>query len=288
MRSLKSSWHICLQNLRKWQTDYRIWIIGLMAVILIAVFEDGMRNIADYLGLKPPIWIFPFIYYQFYTKLSYMVLIILLFCNAPFTDQNQVFVLMRSGHKKWLLGQILYIVTASGLFYAFLLAVSLLLSVFGAEFSWEWGDVIKNIVANPLIIYDANGRFVEISHLITTFFKPVQAVWFTLLLSFLCTVFIGLLIFFCNLVTGTKSLGIFISGALAAFSSMVDNAPNYMLRKAAIHFSPFSWMTLNNVDVGNLTVCPSFTYCVCVYLILIAALTAAIFIFGRKKSVDVK
>ena len=124
MRSLKSSWHICLQNLRKWQTDYRIWIIGLMAVILIAVFEDGMRNIADYLGLKPPIWIFPFIYYQFYTKLSYMVLIILLFCNAPFTDQNQVFVLMRSGHKKWLLGQILYIVTASGLFYAFLLGKS--------------------------------------------------------------------------------------------------------------------------------------------------------------------
>lgn len=55
-----------------------------------------------------------------------------------------------------------------------------------------------------------------------------------------------------------------------------------------LRLSPMSWITLDNIDVRHTTKKPSFTFCVCVFVGLIAALTAVILIFGRKKSLDVK
>lgn len=55
-----------------------------------------------------------------------------------------------------------------------------------------------------------------------------------------------------------------------------------------VRFSPISWNTLNNIDVGNMTAKPAFSYCMCVYGGLIIVLIAGIFIFGRKKSLDTK
>lgn len=55
-----------------------------------------------------------------------------------------------------------------------------------------------------------------------------------------------------------------------------------------LKFSPVSWNTLNNTDVGGMTAKPAFVYCICVYLGIIFILNAAILLFGRKKSLDLK
>ena len=53
-------------------------------------------------------------------------------------------------------------------------------------------------------------------------------------------------------------------------------------------FSPISWTTLDNIDVGGLSRNPTFTYCMCVYAGIIILLTVSIIFFGRKKSFDRK
>lgn len=89
--------------------------------------------------------------------------------------------------------------------------------------------------------------------------------------------------FFCNIVTGTRFLGITITSLLIVLSALADNGfPMVVL------FSPVSWITLDKVDVGGLTQNPSFGYCIGVYLGLIALLVAGILIFGKKQSMDVK
>lgn len=285
MSWLKTVAAICLQNLRKWRTDYRIWTIAVLMFIMIQIYVDDMRKLSAYLETTLPVWIFPFLYSQFHTKLIYTLPVVMMFCNAPFTDQNQIFVYIRSGRRKWLLGQLLYIAAASALYYIFLFLVSVLSTVFAGGASLEWGETLTALSGGSAALPMQIGcNFVEISYMVTTYFTPLQAVWFTFLTSWLSAVLIGLVIFLFNIVSGTRALGVLMSSVLVVLSCLVANGGWPTL----IPYSPISWNTLDNIDVGGMTSKPSFEYCMCVYIGFIALLTICIFVFGRKKSLDVK
>lgn len=285
MKLLKTAAAVCAQNLRKWQTDQRVWVIGVLLAIMVWIYVDDMRKLSSELGGDMPIWIFPFIYQQFHTKLIYTLPLVLLFCNAPFTDQNQIFVYMRTGRAKWLCGQVLYIITASAFYYLFILAISLLSTIFsgGSLDLNSWGNTLKTL-ANSNAAQYLQHPFIEVSYTVVKFFTPLQAVWFTFLLSWINAVNIGLIIFLFNLVSGSRFLGILLSSAVIVFSAVTDD---YVLPKA-LPYSPVSWITLNNIDVGKTTTNPTFTYCMLVYLIVMTILAAGIFILGRTKSLDIK
>lgn len=282
MKLIKTVWSVCLQNLRKWQTDYRIWTIAILAVIMIWIYIDDMERIANGLGTEIPIWIFPFLYSQFHTKLIFTLPIILLFCNAPFFDSNQVFVYMRTGRIKWLCGQIMYIVTASAIYYIFLIIVTLLSTLLTGNFSMNWGKtLITTANSNAAMYFDS--PFISVSKIVTTYFSPLNAVWFTFLLSWLCATMIGLIICFCNLITKTRTLGITITSLLVVLSAFVDNGFPKLLA-----YSPISWNTVDKIDIGGYTTNPTFVYCISVYLVLIAILAIGIIVFGMKQSIDLK
>ncbi len=283
MSLFKSVGTICLQNIRKWKTDYRIWVIGILILVMIWIYIDDMNSVVTGIGSAMPIWIYPFIYSQFHMKLIFTLPIILLFCNAPFIDSNQTFVFMRSGKRKWLCGQMLYVVMASGIYYIFLIIACLLSAIFtGGEISLEWGKTLTTIANSDAAGY-LGAYYVEASRATIIYFSPLNATWFTFLLSWLCGTMIGLIIFLCNILTGTRFLGITVSSALIVLSALVDTGFPKVLC-----FSPVSWITLDKVDVGGLTANPSFGYCIGVYLGLIALLTAGILIFGKRQSMDVK
>ncbi len=283
MELLKSISAICIQNLRKWKTDYRIWAIGILAFTMVCVYVDDINKISTGLNEPQPIWIYPFLYSQFHTKLIFTLLLVLLFCNAPFVDSNQTFVFMRSGRIRWLCGQILYVILASGIYYIFLLLASILCSfAVGAEINLEWGRTLTT-VANSDAAWNFGAPFITIENHTLIYFTPITATWFTFLLSWLCGIMVGMLIFFCNTLTKTKSIGIIISSLIILLSALADRG-----FPEIIHFSPISWITVDKVDVGNLTLNPSFGYCINVYLAAIFLLTAGILIFGKKQSMDVK
>lgn len=284
MKFFKSVMSVCAQNLRKWQTDQRVWVIGALLAIMVWIYVDDMRKLSAELGGDMPIWIFPFLYQQFHTKLIYTLPLVLLFCNAPFTDQNQIFVYMRTGRAKWFCGQVLYIITASALYYFFILAVSLLSTIIcGGSSISEWGSTLKTL-ANSNAAQFLQHPFIEVSYTVVKFFTPLQAVWFTFLLSWINAVNVGLIIFLFNLASGSRFLGVLLSSAMVVFSAVADD----LVLPAALPYSPVSWITLNNIDVGGTTDKPSFTYCICIFIVLAAILAALIFILGRKKSLDFK
>lgn len=282
MRSLKTVISVCLQDLRKWQTDYRIWTIVVLMIIMVQIYIDDMRRIVVGLGTDMPVWIFPFLYQQYHTKLIFTLPVVLLFCNAPFADQNQIFVYMRTGRKKWLCGQILYIVVTSALYYIFLFIVSFLSTALYGGSGLEWGKTLQTVATSNAAQYFGS-PFIDVSYTVVTFFTPLQAVWFTFLVSWLSAVVIGLIIFLCNLLSGTRLLGVLISSVLVVLSMFVERG-----WQSIIKYSPISWNTLDNIDVGGLSANPSFTYCMCVYTGLIAALTVGILIFGSRKGLDIK
>lgn len=90
MSFLKTIFRISAQNFRKWQTDYRIWTIAIFLFILILMYTDDFKTLADFLNEKAPVWVFPFIYTKNTAKVLFMLPVTLLFCDAPFVDKNQL------------------------------------------------------------------------------------------------------------------------------------------------------------------------------------------------------
>ena len=95
MRSVRTILAICMQNIRKWNKDYRVWSIAVLVLIMIKIYINDLHDLCGKLHSDMPIWIFPFIYSQYYMKVIFTIPLLLLFCNAPFIDNNQIYVYIR-------------------------------------------------------------------------------------------------------------------------------------------------------------------------------------------------
>lgn len=280
MNSIKIIFLIAFQNIRKWKTNYRIWMIAIVMLILVNSYVNNIAQINSILGEKSTVFIYPFIYSQFYMKLIFTLPIIMIFCDAPFIDNNQLFVILRSKRMKSTWGQIMYIVLGSGIYYLFILTSTIILSLPYSQLNMQWGKVLHTLAetntASSLGFY-----FIEVNPLTLDYFTPLQAIWFTFLLSWLCGICLGLIIYFLNLITHTKSIGVIISSALVILSCFIANGGDRKLLK----YSLVSWNTLNCIDIGGKTNYPSFYYCMVVYISIIILMTATILIFGKHQPV---
>lgn len=284
MKSVKIIFLVCLQNIRKWHKDYRILTIAVLILIMINIYLDDFHDLCENLHSEMPIWIFPFIYQQYYMKVIFTVPIILLFCNAPFIDNNQIYVLLRTGKCKFIAGQIFYIFVSSAIYYIFIIISVFILIVFKSpEYSMKWGKVLKTI-AETDISSIGNYPFIEVSDMVIRCFTPVQAVLFTFLTSWSNAVMIGIIIFSCNYLLKNKYVGSIITSFDIVFSFFVEIGGYPKL----INYSPTSWITLDKIDIGYMTEYPTFRYCMSFYWITIAVLLFFNFAFGRKIEIDIR
>lgn len=105
------------------------------------------------------------------------------------------------------------------------------------------------------------------------------------MLSWLGGIFLGMIVFTFNLITETRGVGTGIATAFVLWGSWTKY-PTGMMRHRKL--SPISWLTVDYIDVGGMTLHPTFTYCVTVFLVCIAVMAAAVLLFGCRKSLDFK
>ncbi|MBP1546275.1 MAG: hypothetical protein J6A37_06720 [Oscillospiraceae bacterium] len=283
MKWVKSVFSICFQNIRKWRSDYRIWTIAVLLFVMLKIYVDDFAELSNHMQAEMSVWIFPFLYEQYYMKLIFTIPLVLLFCNAPFIDSNQIYVYIRAGRTRWLTGQILYVFIASGLYYLFILISSIILSLINGEFSFEWGKLLKTLAdfnVSNLSAYP----FIEISSNIIHFFTPIQAMGFTFLVSWSNAVLLGMIIFTLNYLTRQQYIGMTVASLLVVFSFFVEISGYPIL----INFSPTSWITLDKIDIGGMTEYPSFYTCLSIYWGVIFILIISAYIFGKRKEIDMR
>ena len=70
---------VCQQNFRKWATDYRVWIVGIFALLLTRIFTQGIAEFSSLAHLPVSPWIYPFLYTHNYVKLLFFFPLVLLF-----------------------------------------------------------------------------------------------------------------------------------------------------------------------------------------------------------------
>ena len=283
MSSVRSVFSICAQNFRKWATDYRMWTVAAMVIVMTFIFADDLSKNAAMIDSDVTLWIFPFLYTRPDMVLIFTMPVVLMFCNAPFLDKNQTFVMMRASRMKWLCGQLLYIILASAVYYLFVFLISILSTVFIAEPSLDWGGTIYSLAYSKLRWEGV--PYVEIPKLIVEYFTPIQACWFTFLLSWIGGVFLGMIVFSFNLITQTRSIGTVVATAFVVWGSWVRYSSGVQRHRK---LSPISWITVDYIDVGGMTLYPTLSYCLTVFLVSILIMIIGVFVFGRKKSLDFK
>ncbi len=284
MRSLKVIFNICLQNLRKWQKDYRIYIIGILLFLLVLDNVRIFKNISAIIKTPTSIWLYPFIYTQYHQKLIFTIPLLLLFSNAPFIDNNSMYIIARCKKSEWHLGQFLYIIISSAIYYLYIFLWSVIMLLPTSELSVDWGKSLRSISALALT-QEMGYNFLSVPSFTINYFTPIQAVWFTFLLSLLMAVMLGSIIYFINIITNTKYIGSIVASIIIIFSCFIEN---FFTHSLARKFSPITWITVDKLDVGGLTHNPTFPYCVTV-LVSISVIFAVIMVIFRKKiKLDVK
>lgn len=140
MKCVRSVLCICIQNIRKWTYDYRVWIIA--ALLFFVCFDNSasLGELARFYGVRSTLWYFPFAYMSFHIKIIVTFPLVLLMCSAPFADANNLFIITRAGRTKWICGQLIYITLASAIYYLFIFACSVVTAMPYASFQMN-GEV---------------------------------------------------------------------------------------------------------------------------------------------------
>ena len=270
---------VCMQNIRKWRTNYRVWVIAILAFIFVQSFTKEIKYFAMEINMDVSPWIFPFLYSERYIKMLFFFPIILLFCDAPFMDENQAYVILRSKRTAYNLGQILYIIIASSAYFIYLILISIIVNITKMTFTLEWGKVLGTLANTNA--RQVMGLSVGISKHVINNFTPLQAMWFSFLLCLLCSIFLGLLIYVINIISNTRILGVFTSSFLLIFSAAVYRRPIVQW------FSPLSWTSLDFIDIGRTTSYPTYTYIMCMYLGMILVLSILAVVINKRKTISV-
>jgi hypothetical protein len=279
MRLFRISRHVCYQNFRKWPTNYRVWVITILLIMLTHNFTSEIVDFAAKQNMDVSPWIFPFLFTQKYIKLLFFFPLILLFSDAPFMDENQPYIITRSGRTPWSIGQISYLVIATVLYFLFLIFISIVINLPYIHFSMEWGKVLGTL-ANTNAAVEIQLKTV-ISPSTIHYFTPLQAMWFSFLLLWLSGVFLGLVIYVMNCLTNTRIVGLLVASFFLVLDATILGRPDLY------RFSPVSWSNLNRIDIEGISQMPSISYIYTGYILLIGGLVITAFLVNRKQSISV-
>ena len=144
------------------------------------------------------VFVFNDIYYTFLSTIMSLGMVALC-ADAPFLSQYQMQVLLRTGRKRWLCGQFVYLFVLSIIYTAFWSVCPLLCAFGRIEWSNQWGKIWTT-----LSFTDAAFQMrimLDIPYSIVSRYSPMEALMLCLSLRFLYIFMLGMIIFIGNLIS---------------------------------------------------------------------------------------
>ena len=144
MRDIRQIFQLAGQNFFGWKRNPRIGMTFLLAFVLCLLLSDEVltysrRYETSLQILEPFIWT----YGDAASVMLSSLLLVLLFADMPFVNQETPYRLIRTKRSVWLAGQLVYVIAATVLYNLFLVIVQ---SVFAAAFAFP-GNVWSKTAA---------------------------------------------------------------------------------------------------------------------------------------------
>lgn len=196
------------------------------------------------------VFVFNDVYYTFLSSVMSLGMIALC-AGAPFMNQYQIQVLLRTGRRRWLRGQFGYLAVLS-LIYTAYWALCPLLCAFGRiEWSADWGKIWTT-----LSFTDATRQLrimLDVPYSIVAQFEPMQALGLSIALRFLYIFILGMIVFVGNLIS--RSCAGVVAGILITLADyMLTTEGNFVEMFWA---SPLTLTRLSMLDPTNTWTSPT-------------------------------
>lgn len=204
-QGIRQIWQACTYNFHTWRRNPRIWVVfGLGFVLCFLLTNKVVRFSQEYHSIlqlfEPFIWTFG----DTNSILLASLLLVLLFSNMPFVTAATPFYLARTTRFRWLLGQLLYIIMATGIYLLFILVCSSLLCAQQAYLPNFWSP------AAAILGYSKAGTELQVPSMVKCLemASPLSCMGMIFALILLYTLLCIFLMFVCNLRFG-RFWGIF-------------------------------------------------------------------------------
>ena len=273
----------CGHNFRKWLSSPRM----LALVLLIGlILESSVHELADFVRSNDLIinfWgLYPMLASQAQMRLLLSFGTLILLCDAPFVDEVQPYLLLRSGRWNWVWGQVLYMALAIVIYQLTVNLISGLLLWGRLSFSgvdWENGWMTIQYLDFTMGLPDLISAPVRSIN----YRLPLEAWCMTMTLDFMGYFLIGALVFVVNqCFRGNKGV---VVGGVFALTDLVIAFGDYPL---LWFWSPMTLTNLENLDLGFQPSRPDVWYAFVLLPILCAVMLVLMVWAGRWKPIEVR
>lgn len=194
--------HLIGQQLNTELRSANALAVALITLLMQMYALLPVLQFCDMVGLNmtpfAAVFVFNDIYYTFLSTIMSLGMIALC-AGAPFLSQYQVHVLLRTGRKRWLRGQLAYLCVLALIYTAFWAVCPLICALGRIEWSAEWGKIWST-----LAFTDASTQqriMLDVPYNILTQYSPVEALALSLALRFLYVFMLGMVVFVGNLIS---------------------------------------------------------------------------------------
>ena len=197
-------------------------ILMVFGLVFLFVWSN-MQPVADFavaMDLDVTPWGFPHVVNDWLSMLVIMAGAAALFCDAPFRSDLQNYILPRAGQRPWVLGHILYILVLSFLYVLVILIACLVPFLARMDLQMGWGKVWGTLARTTL--GSEYGVPFRVNDYLVGAYHPASAAAYSFLLTWTCCVWLGLLTYFVNSLTGTYA-GTFASAGFVLMDVTVAN-----------------------------------------------------------------
>ncbi len=267
---------VCRYRLRDRIWNRRLYFTAVVFLAYLYLNEEGLLDFAKQcqVGITP--FVFPFLSSDWICQMilsGYFLWLVSDLCSSRESDD---FVRVRAGKRAWKLGNCQAMFFCAAMYTLVLIAVSSLLLLPCVEFSAEWGKCWNTLArTNAAIQFNIQ---MQIQPMVIRLHQPVEAVFWSGLLQFLCLLWLSLLMYLLNDWSG-KSIGIYTAMAFVFLDVLLSNT----MQEAFYVFSPITLAQLGNYTPATLQYGLSLERAVLFYLAGITVFSGGILCRIRKK-----
>ncbi len=264
-------------NLYKHLGTVNFWTPFILAIAAVYEFAYHLSDMGAYYSIPVNGFSIAFLLTSLNTVFIIFLGIFILFSDLPFTDNQQMFLISRSGKRAWIFSQVFYVIIVSLIYFAFIFVCYCITLFPHLGFSADsWGKIIKTISAT-----NAGEMFnvlFKASPSVLSDYTPLEAFVFSFGTAIAISIILGLVVLFFNL-TIKRNIGVIISGSMVFVYMFVYMGGSNI----TYYFSPINWCSIFVADKKGVTYYPDLTWIITVLCVWLALEITALFIFGSKK-----
>lgn len=264
-------------NLYKHIGSVNFWTPFLLALAAMYEFAYPLNSLCAEHSIPANGFAAAFIWSDRLTVFILFLGVFIMFCDLPFKDNQQMFLLSRSGKRTWIFSQVLYVIFVSFVYMAFIFASFCVIMLPNIAFdAGNWGKIIKSTAAG---LGGNSGLRIAPKASTLNDFPPLEGFLYAFGTAFAVAVALGLIMLIFNMIVKHNS-GMVISGGLIFLYMMGYMGFNGYL---GYYFSPLNWISILNADKNGVSAFPDVSWIITVLCTAIAAETAVLYAFGSKK-----